>query len=449
MKQGVRGAGNKADLTADRPGWLFVLAIVAPLAGCGAGLVGALFRLTLLAADRVRVALVLSLHGWSVGGFVVVVALVAVAAAIAAWLVRRFAPPASGSGIPQVEATLSEEMEPAPPSLLGVKFVGGALAIGSGLALGREGPSIQMGAVILYEAGRLLRRSGAQCRVLLAAGAGAGLATAFNAPLSGAVFVLEELLKRFDARAGIAALAASATAIWIERWILGNAPDFMVGHLAHPSFREEPLFVLFGAAAGLAGVVYNRLLITGLETADRLHTLPVELRAAIVGAGVGIVAWFGPSLVGGGDPLTQQALNGVGTLAVLPLMYLLRQGLITCSYAAGTPGGLFAPLLVLGAELGLWFGKLWALAVPDLGIQPQGFALVGMAALFTAIVRAPLTGIVLVTEMTANVTMLLPMIVACSAAMLVPTLLDNPPIYDSLKERLFRERVHIAVAKEE
>jgi len=428
-------------------GGLFVLAIVAPLAGCGAGLVGALFRLTLIVADRVRDTLILSLRGWSVGGLIVVVALVAVAAAIAAWLVRRFAPAASGSGIPQVEAALSQEMEPGPPSLLGVKFLGGALAIGGGLALGREGPSIQMGAVILHEAGRLLRRSGAQCRVLLAAGAGAGLATAFNAPLSGAVFVLEELLKRFDARTGIAALTASATAIWIERWILGNAPDFMVGHLAQPSFLEEPLFILFGATAGLAGVVYNRTLLTGLETADRLRTLPVELRAAIVGAGVGIVAWFGPSLVGGGDPLTQQALSGVGTLAVLPLMYLLRQGLIACSYAAGTPGGLFAPLLVLGAELGLWFGKLWALAVPDLGIQPQGFALVGMAALFTAIVRAPLTGIVLVTEMTANVTLLLPMIVACSAAMLVTTLLENPPIYDSLKERLFLEREHIDIAK--
>jgi chloride channel protein, CIC family len=118
------------------------------------------------------------------------------------------------------------------------------------------------------------------------------------------------------------------------------------------------------------------------------------------------------------------------------------------SYAAMTPGGLFAPLLVLGAQLGLAFGLLCHLAFPDLIIQPEGFAVVGMAAFFTGVVRAPLTGIVLVTEMTANVTMLLPMLGACFAAMLIPSLLSDPPLYDSLRESLLR-RAHALPDKTE
>jgi chloride channel protein, CIC family len=169
--------------------------------------------------------------------------------------------------------------------------------------------------------------------------------------------------------------------------------------------------------------------------ADRLARLPVELRAALIGVAVGTLAWFVPDLVGGGDAISQRTLLGMESLAILPALFALRLALGAVSYAAGTPGGLFAPLLVLGAQLGLFFGLLCRLAFPDLDLQPQGFAVVGMAAFFTGIVRAPLTGIVLVTEMTASVTLLLPMLGACFVAMLVPTLLRDPPIYDSLRER--------------
>ncbi len=421
------------------PGNLLVLSVVAVLGGIGAGLIGALFRLALEAADRLRGQAIVWLHGWSFGGFVLLLALLAFGAALAAWMVRRFAPHASGSGIPQVEAELNRELTPPSANLIPVKFAGGVLAIGSGLALGREGPSIQMGASIAYHAGRWFRRNWADCRVLLAAGAGAGLATAFNAPIAGAVFVLEELVKRFEPRIAIAAIAASAAAIWVQRLILGNQPDFTVHALAAPSFSHQPLFLLLGVAAGFAGVSYNRTLLWGLSTSDRFAAWPIEVRAALVGAAIAAVAWFAPAMVGGGDPLTQSALDGIGTLAILPGIYLLRLAMISCSYGVRTPGGLFAPLLVLGAVLGLWIGKLCALALPGMAIQPMGFALVAMAALFTGIVRAPITGIVLVTEMTGNVSMLLPMMVACFTAMLVPTLLGDEPIYDSLRARLLQQ----------
>src|SRR5262245_56863120 len=218
---------------AEARGSLLVLVLLALIVGAAAGLVGAIFRLTLEQADRLRDALI----GWAqaekLAGFLFVVATCASAALIAAWLVRRFSPHASGSGIPHVEVVLSGEIAPAPASLIAVKFSGGLLAIGSGLALGREGPSVQMGAGIAHLVGRAFRRDWPDCRTLMAAGAGAGLAAAFNAPIAGAVFVLEELVRRFELRIAIAALVASTTAIAAARLLLGDMPDFHV-----PSFRS-------------------------------------------------------------------------------------------------------------------------------------------------------------------------------------------------------------------
>jgi CIC family chloride channel protein len=421
------------------PQGLAALGLLSLLAGAGAGLVGAGFRLALVYTDHLRNALITWAHGVSVAGFLFVIPPCAAAAAVAAWLVRRFASHASGSGIPQVEAVLNRELLPQPPwRLTLVKFVGGVLGIGSGMALGREGPSVQMGACVAHQVAMLFRRSWTDCRALFAAGAGAGLATAFNSPIAGAVFVLEELVKRFETRMAVAALGASATAIAVARLFLGVQPDFHVEPLAYPTAGTSIPFFMLGGVAGLLAVAYNATLLGALNGLERLHRWPVELRAALVGTVIGVLAWFTPDLVGGGDPITQRTLAGAIPLAVLPLVLLLRFVLGPLSYAARTPGGLFAPLLVLGAQGGLLFGLLCRLVFPDLNIQPEAFAVVGMAAFFTGVVRAPVTGIVLVIEMTASFRMLLPMLGACFAAMLVAMLLRSQPIYDSLRERLLQ-----------
>jgi CIC family chloride channel protein len=415
---------------------LLALALLAPVAGAAAGILGAIFRLALARADRLRDSFVVCMHGESIAGFFLVVTVCASATAIAAWLVRRFSPEASGSGIPNVEAELEGHSHQGTAfHLVPVKFVGGLLAIGAGLALGREGPSVQMGASVSHLVGKIFKRNSADCRVLLAAGAGAGLATAFNAPIAGAIFVLEELVRRFEPRIAIVALGASSTAIAVARLFLGNAPDFHVRALAFPNNRSKLLFFALGLLAGLAAIAYNHAILGAIGAAERLRRWPVELRAALIGAAVGTLAWYAPGLVGGGDPITQRTLEGIGTLALIPLLFSLRFGLGAVSYAAATPGGLFAPLLVLGAQLGLFFGLACEFVYPALQVQPEAFAVVGMAAFFAGVVRAPLTGIVLVTEMTGNVTMLLPMMGGCFAAMLVTTILRNPPIYDSLSER--------------
>jgi chloride channel protein, CIC family len=420
---------------ANRDGSLLVLALLALAVGAISGLVGAIFRLSLERADQLRDVLITWAHGEKIAGFSIVIALCAAATALAAWLVHRYSPYASGSGIPHVEAVLHGKLPQAPYRLIPVKFFGGLLAIGSGLALGREGPSVQMGASLAHLVGTTFQRNWPDCRVLVAAGAGAGLATAFNAPIAGAVFVLEELVQRFEQRIAIAALAASATAIAVARLLLGDAPDFHVNALGYGDTGTRPLYFLLGGFAGILAIAYNRTLLATIAAADRLSRLPVVLRAGLVGAAVGVMAWFAPDLVGGGDAITQRMLAGIATLSAVPAAFLIRFGLGAVSYAAGTPGGLFAPLLVLGAQFGFLSGGVCRALLPDLGVQPEGFAVVGMAAFFTGVVRAPVTGIVLVTEMTASVTMLLPMLSACCVAMLVPTLLGDPPIYDSLRKR--------------
>src|SRR5262249_31054491 len=409
-------------------------ALSALVAGAAAGLVGAVFRISLGWADQLRDTLVKWSHDRSLPGFLLVTATCATATGIAAWLVRRFSPHASGSGIPHVEAVLKEELRPAPFRLIPIKFLGGFLSIGAGLALGREGPSVQMGSSLAHLVGRVFRRRWPDCRVLVAAGAGAGLATAFIAPIAGAVFVLEELVRRFETRIAIAALGASATAISVAWLFLGNAPEFRVEGLPYPSSEARALFFILGAVTGVVAVAYNNALLRTCTVADRLCRWPVELRAALVGGGVGTLAWFAPSLVGGGDLLTQNTLSGAVTLGVLPLVFLLRFGLGPVSYSARTPGGLFAPMLVLGAQLGLLFGDLCRLTFPGLDLPPEAFAVVGMASFFTGVVRAPITGIVLIIEMTASFTLLLPMLGACFVAMLVPTVLRNPPIYHFLRD---------------
>jgi CIC family chloride channel protein len=417
---------------------LFPLAILSIVGGACAGLVCGLFRVALVAADRLRLALPAMWGADPLKGLLLMVGCAAAATALSAFLVRRFSPDAAGSGIPHVETVIAAQTPPAPFALVPVKFFGGILAIGSGLALGREGPCVQMGATIAYFVGR--RRDWPDRQALLAAGAGAGLAAAFNAPFAGAAFVLEELLRRFETRNAIAALGASMSAIVVARMFTGAAPDFAIPPLPYPSAGDNLLCLGLGLFAGLLGAIYNRVLVDALDIADGLKRIPVELRAGLVGAAVGALAWFAPGLVGGGDLMTQNLLNGATPFALLPLLFAIRLFLSCASYAAGTPGGLFAPLLLLGAQMGFFFGALFYPDLPAPNVHAILFAVVGMAALFSAVVRAPLTGMILVTEMTGNSIELLPMLAACFTAMALATLLGGAPVYDWLKERALHFR---------
>ncbi len=411
----------------------------ATLVGVLTGLTAASFRLLLDLAGRARGDLVRFAHLSPLPGLLLVMATCAAGTAAAAWLVHRVEPHTEGSGIPRVEAVVEGRTEPGRFRILPVKYVGGLLSIGSGLALGREGPSVQMGGNIAIIVSAALRRNRADLRILVAAGAAAGLATAFNAPIAGGVFVLEELVKRFDPRTTLATLAACGAGFLSANLLLHDttAVDFQVPVFAAPRLSQAPVVLVLGILTGLLGVAYNRAVMAALRVADTSRW-PVEVRAALVGAAVGALAWLAPTLVGGGDNLTQDALLAKGTILTVTGLLALRFVLGVVSYAAATPGGLFAPMLVLGTNLGLLVGLVGERIAPVQTPEPAALALIGMAAFFTATVRAPVTGVILATEMTGSATLLAPMLGACAVAMLVANVLRSKPIYDQLTQRAVR-----------
>lgn len=366
-------------------------------------------------------------------GWLLLAGAVAAASALAAWMVSRFAPNASGSGVPYVERILRGSETPDHHRVLVVKFFGGSLALSAGLLLGREGPMVQMGAVIGERLGRLF--PGLAWKPLMSAGAGAGLASAFNAPVGGTVFILEEVFRRVTPVSFVLAATATTSAIFVQRAFFGATQDYQVLSPPAPPVEAIGLFVVFGAIIGLFGAFYNRLILALLNLGDRFHRLPAPGRAAIIGALVGTVAWFLPDWVGGGDDITQTVLTAAPGFGVLVGMAALRFFLGPLSYAAGTPGGLFAPVVALGALLGAVAGELHHTLAPDWFPSPVAFTVVGMAAFFTATVRAPITGIALCLEMTGCFNLFFPLLATCLGAFLVPTLLRNAPIYDALAER--------------
>jgi CIC family chloride channel protein len=416
--------------------------VAAALVGTLTGISAASFKLLLKEGARLRGHLAAWAHG-SWWGLVVVVLVCTAAAVIAAALVHRVEPHAEGSGIPRVEAVTDGRVRPDRFRILPVKYVGGLLAISSGMALGREGPSVQMGGTAAVIVATATRRNMADLRILVAGGAAAGLATAFNAPIAGGVFVLEELVKRFDPRTTLATLVASASGFAAARLLMPPEYEFHVKPLADPRLLESGWVLAIGVVTGVLGVLYNAAVMRALRRADNSRW-PKEVRAGLTGALVGLLVWAAPDLAGSGDNLTQNALLGHGTLLAITGVLVVRFALGVVSYAAATPGGLFAPMLVLGSQAGLLVGLLAVHLAPHATPSLPACALIGMAAFFTASVHAPVTGLILATEMTGNTNQLPPMLGACAIAMLVAVALRSQPIYDRLAERAANNATGVA-----
>ncbi|HVZ64641.1 MAG TPA: H(+)/Cl(-) exchange transporter ClcA [Lacunisphaera sp.] len=412
------------------------IVLKAVLVGIVAGVLGSIFRLALEKGEHLRDLLIaLSPAGW---GLPTAILIGAVGGGVGVWLVRRFAPHAAGSGIPHLKAVLLREAEPEWKRLIPIKFAGGVLSTSGGFALGREGPTVQMGSAAGHMVSELFRvRAGeGERRALISAGAGAGLAAAFNAPLSGLIFVLEELHGNFTPVMFIAAFLASVSADVVSRLLMGELPVFHFTHMAAPGVTTLPWAALLGVGAGVFGVLFNRCLLATLDLRERLMRWPAFMVGAVVGVFVGFIGWVVPGLAGSGGPLVQLALSGRIALTLLPLFIVARFSLTMVSYGSGAAGGIFAPLLVLGALGGVWLGSgVHRLFEASHSLTPQVFAVLGMGAMFTAIVRAPLTGIVLMIELTGSYDFMLPLLVSCMAAYGVAEWLGNRPIYEALRER--------------
>jgi CIC family chloride channel protein len=275
-------------------------------------------------------------------------------------------------------------------------------------------------------------------KALISAGAGAGLAAAFNAPLAGVIFVLEELQGNFTPVVFVAAFLASVSADVVGRVLTGEMPVFALGVMSAPTLAVLPVALGLGALAGLGGMVFNRCLLASLDFFGRLRAWPAWTVGAFAGAVVGLAGGLYPGVAGSGGGLAERALLGEIALHWLPVLLVVRFALTMVSYGAGAAGGIFAPLLVIGAFGGLAVGGLAHRFAPGLAPHPEVFAVLGMGALLTAIVRAPLTSIVLMVELTGKYDFMLPLLASCLVAYGVAEALKNPPIYEALRARANR-----------
>ncbi|TVQ88188.1 MAG: H(+)/Cl(-) exchange transporter ClcA [Chromatiaceae bacterium] len=442
-----------------RDAWRLYLA--AALVGGGVGLMGAAFHAVLDHAQRGRGALRAALAVAPLPGWLLLMTLAALLLTLSLWLVRRFAPETAGSGIPEVEAILAGARPLRWQRVLPVKFVAGALAIGSGLVLGREGPTVHIGAAVGQLAAERLGGKGAgpdpaaapisddagrvgdqaageqvagERGTLIAAGAAAGLAAAFNAPLAAIVFVTEELREhftdRFDSIQSV--ILASCAAVIVSGWLLGQGPALPMPNLSQPPLATLPLFLLLGMLIGVLGVIFNWLIQGAVRAFRALPGRQPYVAVAGIGLTVGVLLWFAPQSVGGGEQLVEtlflQAHGAWFLLGLLAVRLLTSAG----SYGTGVPGGIFAPMLALGTITGALFAELVALPLPGLGLDPRVFAVAAMGALFAATVRAPLTGIILVIELTGAQPLALPIILTCLSATFTAAALKGQPIYTLL-----------------
>jgi CIC family chloride channel protein len=247
--------------------------------------------------------------------------------------------------------------------------------------------------------------------------------------------VFEELLRRFELRVAVATMSACSAGLVVMRLMIGDHFVFSVPPIVVSLFPSYLFFLVFGGIVGVLGVLYSRMIVAALDAADRLSVLRPEVQAALVGALVGLVGWISPDAIGSGEYQVQGVLDGGHTVALVATVFAVRLVLGPLRYAPGLPGGLFAPLLVIGAAAGLLLGKTMEALVPRSTPPLPAIAAVGMGALFVAVVRAPVTGIALVVEMTGATSFFMPLLTACATAVAVPTLLGSRPIYDTLQER--------------
>ncbi len=412
--------------------------------GLFAGLLAVAFRRALAAAESGRSDLLHALHSHPGWGWSVMPAIGIAAGCLVGWITQRFAPEAAGSGIPHLKGVLLHLRTLSWARLLPVKFLGGVLGIGAGLSLGREGPTVQMGSAVALALARPLRAPTPDIPQLLTAGAGAGLAAAFNAPLAGLIFVIEELHRELSSRTAAGALVAAVCATVVAQWLAGDTPSFEVHGLFSMPLWALPLAAIVGVLGGIGGVVFNRALLAGQALALNQSRIPRWSMPGIAGAMVGLSGWWMPDAIGGGQDVAERVMGGTMsvTLASLLALIAVKFFLTVVSYSSGAPGGIFAPMLLLGVMLGAAFGRTVAIISPSLESQSQVLAVLGMAAVFVGSVRAPLTGIVLISEMTDGYQLLFPICIAALGAYLTAEGLRGVPIYDALLEADLRRTGH-------
>lgn len=411
------------------------LMLQALIVGLIAGAVVGLFRFGIEKTSAFWLYLFKEAHNNPVWFVAIVLGLAAVGI-IAGYFVKQY-PHVGGSGIPEVKLQLQGKLQLKWWQILWRKLIGGIVVIGTGLFLGPEGPSLQLGSSIGQGVGEKLKQSKYNQRVLLATGAASGLSAAFGAPLSGALFVLEEIFHNFSPR------------VWMNSLVGAIAANFMVSYffglhhaLGMPYDHSFPIYlywhlVILGIILGLLGHLYKKGLFGLKKVYLKITWLPRWLHGLIPLALLIPIMYYWPLITGPGNRLILSlphmiTKTGWGLIGLLTFYYVLRIVFSIVSYDSGLPSGIFLPILTMGALIGATYGLFMA----QLGLLPQklvvNLIIFSMAGYFAAIIRAPFTAIILITEMVGSLLHLMPLAVVAFIALLVDELLGGKPIYGLL-----------------
>ncbi|MEZ4588729.1 MAG: chloride channel protein [Gemmatimonadales bacterium] len=359
------------------------------------------------------------------------------------YLIQRFFPDARGSGIPQTKAALFiHDGRISLKTVLG-KFFNCSASLASGIALGREGPSVQIGSGLASVIGRRLGLTTAQIKALVPVGGSAALAAAFNTPIAAVLFSLEEIMGDLHAPVLGSVVLSSATSWMVLHLLLGDEPLFHVAgyHLVNPI--EFGAYALLGVVGGLGSVAFVKLLLYLRRRFMAMDPKTGWWQPAVGGLTVGLMGFFLPEVLGVGYDTVDKALNGDLILRTVVLLAGLKIVASAACYASGNAGGIFGPSLFIGAMLGAAVGQLAHLALPEYTAGPGAYALVGMGAAFAGIVRTPLTSVIMIFEITRDYAIIVPLMIANLMAFFISYRLQREPIYEALA---LQDGIHLPTA---
>lgn len=423
-------------LNVEDPKYYIKLIIEAILIGLFSGFVVSLYRWGLDHSESI----LFSTLKYIQGDFLLTIAWFAILA-VMGWItaiLMKWEPDSLGSGIPQVMGEVKGYFDVCWWKSLIAKFIGGTITALGGLSLGREGPSVQLGAMAAKGVSKYLPNSKTDEKRLLVCGSGAGLAATFSAPLSGFLFTLEEINKGFDKSIVVVGLVSAVMAVLVSNIFFGQNPIFPFTSLNLP-LEYFWLFIILGIAVGILGYIYNVGMIKASEMWDRLSFLPLEVRYVIVFLVTGAVGLILPNVLGGGHSMMQLIQFSIPPLSVLIVLLIGKYLLLIFCFGSSAPGGIFYPVLVIGAYIGAIFS---AIVIPIFGLNPliaYKFIMISMAAMFASSVRTPITAVVLIAEMTGVTNSIVAMIIVVTLAYIIPTILGNEPIYETLLMRLLKK----------
>lgn len=401
--------------------------------GIAAGLISVLYRFLLSLAETNLYKILDYVKG---SPFKIVLWLLTVTIiGIAVYFITRWEPMAGGSGIPQVNGEIKGHMAANWWKVIAAKLIGGTASVFAGLSLGREGPSVQLGGMAGKGVARLTKADKTTELRMISCGAGAGMAAAFNAPLAGVMFVLEEIHHTFDKSILCMGIVATITADYTSKLFFGQSTIFNYDTVNFP-LRYYWILIIMGIFLGISGVLYNIVMLKAQDIYKKMSRIPNYIKLPVVFLISGIIGLVMPEILCGGHSMEELLISGRPTVAALCILVSAKFIFGAVCFASGAPGGTLYPLCILGTYLGAVFGSG---AINLFDLKPElweEFVVIGMAGFFSSIVRSPITGIVLVFELTGNMNNLLPIATVSLISYAVANLMGVNPFYEALLERM-------------